>query len=80
MPNILSIITQEGFTMNITLIDILNRIEQADDFEINEIMAAVRRRYQILFPDWEVLYLSCPKNDPDARKQMLDFLIRHPLS
>ena len=53
---------------------LLTRIENADDFEINEIMDAVWRRYRLQFPDWEVLYFACPKNDPAARKLILDFL------
>ena len=61
--------------MNITLEDILKRIETADDFEINEIIEAVRKRFSVAFPDWEVIYLSFPKNDPRQRKQTLDILI-----
>ena len=63
--------------MNITLEDILKRIETADDFEINEIIAAVRRRFARTAPDWEVVYLSCPKNDPVQRKQTLEMLTNY---
>ena len=60
--------------MQITLDDVLGFIEQADDNEISEIMEAVRCRFAVAFPDWEVLYLSCPKNDPLQRKQTLKML------
>ena len=63
--------------MNVTLEDILSRIETADDFEIREIMEAVRKRFAAAFPEWEVIYLSCPKNDPVQRKQTLDALTRY---
>ena len=50
--------------MQITLDDVLGFIEQADYNEISEIMDAVRCRFAVAFPDWEVLYLSCPKMTP----------------
>ena len=62
---------------NITLDEILERIETADNFEISKIMEAVQKRFCIAFPDWEVIYLSCPKNDPVQRKQTLDALIAY---
>ena len=63
--------------MEITLQDILHRIGQADDFEINEIIAAVRSRFAANFPEWEVLFISCPKNDPIQRSQTLEFILNH---
>jgi len=63
--------------MQITLEDILTRIETADDHEINQIMVAVRKRFQIAFPDWEVIYLSCRKDDAIQRQQTLDYLLEH---
>ena len=59
--------------------DVLARIEQADDFEISEIIDAVVRRYSVCFPDWEVVFLSFHK-DPLLKKAELeasfDFLMR----
>ena len=60
-----------------SLDDILKRIETADDYEINEIMAAVRRRFARTAQDWEVVYLSYPKNDPVQRKQTLEMLTNY---
>lgn len=57
------------------LYHILAGIEQADDFEINEIINAVIRRYQAVFPDWEVMFLSLPKNDPEERRKALQSII-----
>ena len=63
--------------MEIMLQDILLRIEQSDDYEITEIMDAVRKRYAVRFPEWEVLFISCPKNDPITRRQTMEFILRH---
>ena len=63
--------------MQITLDDVLGFIKQADDNEISKIMEAVRCRFAVAFPDWEVLYLSCPKNDPVQRKQTLEMLTQY---
>lgn len=63
--------------MNISLEDTLKRIEKADDLELNEIMEAVRKRYSVRFPNWEVLFISCPKNDSIQRQQTIDFILKH---
>ena len=63
--------------MPITLDNAIEFIEQASDYEINEIMEAVRRRFAAAFPDWEVLYLSFPKNDPTLRQNSLDMLTEY---
>lgn len=54
-----------------TLLNVLERIAQADDFEINEIIHAVIRRYKLVFPDWEVIFLSLPIQ-AEERKLLLD--------
>ena len=63
--------------MRVSLEEVITYIEQANDFEINEIMSAVRKRFQTAFPDWEVIYLSCRKDDPAQRRQTLDYLLEH---
>ena len=35
--------------------------------ELNEILQALILRYHTVFPDWEFLVLSLPKNDADER-------------
>ena len=54
-----------------TLFNVLERIEQADDFEINDIIQAVIRRYNLVFPDWEIIFLSLPVQS-EKRKLLLD--------
>lgn len=61
--------------MEVTMQDVLARIEQADDAEINEIMAAVRRRYAAAFPDWEVVYIACPRENIPERRRMVDYYL-----
>ena len=60
---------------NIHLNDILEAISRADDWEISEIIAAIVRRYGKVFPDWEVIFYSLPK-DPSQRKAAIDDLLR----
>lgn len=43
-----------------TFDDILQKIEHANDLEINEVIQAVIRRYKSIYPDWEVIFLSLP--------------------
>ena len=56
------------------LADVLRKIEQANDEEINDIIEAVIHRYQICYPGWEVLFLSVPKCDGEERKKQADEL------
>ena len=53
-----------------TLEDITLFISQADDTQLNEITSALTARYKVLFPDWEVVYLSLPLRDPERREQL----------
>ena len=46
-----------GTGMNISFDEVLQKIESADDYEIEQIMDAVRKRFEIAFPDWEVVYV-----------------------
>ena len=59
---------------------ILSLIESADDYALSQIMQAVVRRYSKVYPDWEVMFLSLPK-DPEERRaqlaQMLEMLDRY---
>ena len=52
--------------------DTLMQIEKANDLEINEIIHALIRRYQKVYPGWEVVFLSLPKDDPAERKRILE--------
>ena len=55
---------------------ILERIERANDLEIQEIMDAVERRYAIAFPQWDVFYAAVHK-DPVLRKKDLEDLVAY---
>ena len=57
------------------LAGVLDRISHADDIEINEIIQAVIRRYQRVYPGWEVVFLALPKNDPEERKRLLESIL-----
>ena len=50
--------------------DVLSYIAQADDGQLNDITSALTARYKVLFPDWEVVYLSLPLRDPERREQL----------
>ena len=51
----------------------MRKIEQADDFQIREIMDAVERRYAIAYPQWDVFYAAVHK-DPALRRKDLEDL------
>ena len=52
------------------LSDVLSFISQADDAQLNDITTALSARYKTLFPDWEVVYLALPLNDPQRRDEL----------
>ena len=49
---------------------VLSFIAQADDGQLNAITDALSARYKALFPDWEVVYLALPCQDPERREQL----------
>ena len=59
---------------------VLRLIENADEETLDCILNAVFERRKSLFPDWEMIYFSLPKNNPKERKmilvQALDILMR----
>lgn len=56
--------------------DILAAIENADDIEINQILDAVTRRYNRVFPEWEVLFLSISRDPEEKNKQLEQMLLQ----
>ena len=59
-----------------TLNEILNFIDQADSSQLSEIIQAIIQRYGQISPDWEVNFLSLPKNDPLRRQQMFQTILQ----
>ena len=49
---------------------VLSFIAQADDGQLSAITDALSARYKSLFPDWEVVYLALPCQDPERREQL----------
>ena len=55
---------------------VLAYIRQAGSDQLNEIIQAVIHRYGQISPDWDVTFLSLPKNDPAQRQQMLRTILQ----
>ena len=62
----------------ISLDELILRIEYAEHEEIDPIIDALQRRYERLFPDWEVVFLSVPTGSEEAQraqgKQLIAFI------
>ena len=56
--------------------NILTAIEHANDIQISQIIRAVIRRYNLVFPEWDILFLSIPK-EPDQRRAQLEDMLEH---
>ena len=69
------IIEFEQKQKRIPLDALIERIEYADHKEIDAIIDALQRRYQRLFPDWEVAYLSVPTGNPENQRKQARLLI-----
>ena len=59
------------FKKKVTLAEVLEFVRQADDCQVNEIIDTLIARYKEVHPDWEVIFLSLPKNNPTERKNMI---------
>ena len=56
--------------------EVIRAIEQADTENMQDVMQAAMKRYRELYPDWKMIFLSAPKNAPDAQSQAALELIR----
>ena len=61
--------------------ELLEQIASADSTGLTQIVQAVLSRYRALFPDEDVVFLSFPEKDRDARVALLrhvaDMIERH---
>lgn len=55
--------------------EILQAIEQADDFFMRKILDSVIERYAKFYPEWEIMFLSYQK-EKEARAKDIDAHIR----
>ncbi len=55
--------------------DILEVIKTLTQPELQKVMEAIEARYNVLYPQWDVLYIALHK-DPELRKQELAALQR----
>ena len=59
------------FQQQISLEQVLAYIRQANDIQTNEIIKTLTIHYSEVYPDWDVTFLSLPKNNPSERKELL---------
>ena len=59
------------FRKKLTLAKVLKFIHQADNSQVSEIIQALVSRYGEVHPDWDVAFLSLPKNNPAERENMI---------
>ena len=59
-----------------TLNEILNFIDHVDTNQLSTIVQAIVKRYGQISPDWEISFLSLPKNDPFRRQQILQSILQ----
>ena len=74
MPNILSIMLTRGDIMcrrRPSQYEVVQYIKEANDWQISEIIHAAIHRFNQVFPEWEVSFLSVPRNNPEEREKML---------
>lgn len=53
---------------------VINYIRQADPAEIGDILETAVARKRELYPQWEMVYIALPKNDPEERKRTLEWV------
>ena len=62
----------------ISLEQLLQRIDNCKPEELDPICTALQRRYRVLYPDWEVVFLSMPGGSPERRReegqQLIEFI------
>ncbi len=51
------------------MVDLVQKIAQVDELEVDDVLNAVRQRYTGLFPDWELILISLQKS-ADKNEQL----------
>ena len=59
-----------------SLTQVLKFIQQADDGQVSEIIQAIVARYGEVYPDWDVTFLSLPKNNPTERENIIQHFLK----
>lgn len=54
--------------------ELVSQIRQADGAALGDIAQALMDRYNTLFPNDEVFFLSLPKNNPQERQRLLQMM------
>lgn len=54
----------------------LQRIRQLDASQLEPILMAALDRKRELFPQWDILYITMPKDDPIQRSLIAECVIR----
>ena len=62
--------------INMELQELLERIHSADDYEITQIVSAVTARYAQRYPDYETMFLTLPKTNPEERRNIVETALR----
>ena len=55
------------------MLDLVEKITQVDETEIEELFQAVRQRYAVLFPDWEAVVIFIERSSD--KNEQLDRII-----
>ena len=55
--------------------DILDFVENAEDFEMSEIFKAAVRRNDWLYPELETVFLTLPRKDRAERRRILESMV-----
>lgn len=56
--------------------DVIDQILKLEKAEIDGVLNVLRRRWGELYPEYELVLASVPKNDSQAQKQLLEFAIK----
>lgn len=54
---------------------LIKNIQAATDYELQDIMKAIEKRYSTAYPDWDVVYVAVPK-DPKIRREKLENILK----
>ena len=55
---------------------VIDQIFRMDNWELSEVIDAVRKRSGQLQPDRELLMLAVPRNDPEEQKKIVEFAVQ----
>jgi len=55
--------------------EVIRKISEMEYEDLMEVLSVATKRWGEMFPDWEIVTFSAPRNDPQAKKDAIQYAL-----